>query len=89
MVTIDETFDKMFEQNSKQDLRIQDIDSLVALSVLKGSNHHTLLYSTDSNYLGVQQCFVVVYHELTTLRRVKLPEQNKPVLALLIHDIPR
>ena len=37
--------------------------------------------------------FVVVYHELTTLRRVfsspKLPSQNKPALALLIHDIPR
>ena len=42
-------------------------------------------------YLGVQQCFGVVYHELTTLRRVycELPEQNKPVLALLIHDIPQ
>ena len=42
--------------------------------------------------LGVQQCFgVVVYHELTTLRRVyfataRLPEESKPVLALLIHD---
>ena len=35
----------------------------------------------------------MVYHELTTLRRfiflgqLKLPSQNKPVLALLIHDI--
>ena len=42
--------------------------------------------------LGIQQCFGVVYDELTTLRRVyfapELPEQNKAVLALLIHDIP-
>ena len=36
-------------------------------------------------YLGVQQCFGVVYHELITLRRV----YNKPVLALLINDIPQ
>ena len=49
---------------------------------------------SDTIHLGVQQCFGVVYHELTTLRRVYLlraakTEQNKPVLALLIHEIPR
>ena len=35
--------------------------------------------------------FVMVYHELTTLRGVyfaRLPSQNKPVLAFLIHDRP-
>ena len=31
---------------------------------------------------GINNVFVVVYHELTTLR------QGKPILALLIHDIP-
>ena len=32
----------------------------------------------------------MVYHELTTQRQVYFarPSQNKPVLALLIHDIP-
>ena len=38
-------------------------------------------------YLVVQQCFGVVYHELTMLRQVYFA--YKPVLALLIHDNPR
>ena len=49
----------------------------------------TLLFDRRVTYLGVQQCFGVVYHELTTLRQVSEGSLNKPVLALLIHDIPQ
>ena len=51
-----------------------------------------LFYNT---YLGVQQCFGVVYHELTMLRRAYFvrtalaARAKQTVLALLIHDIPR
>ena len=71
---------------------------------LKAINYIEILLLHDNvNYIGsfefdeVSECIIHyskilvirlhAYHELTTLWRIY--EQNKPVLALLIHDIPR
>ena len=40
------------------------------ISLLKYSQNAIGVHSPVIGYLGVQQCFGVVYHELTTLRQV-------------------